>query len=173
MLRHHHIPIDTEIELDSDTLQRAFECLPAGARREQWTAMVARERNEVTLSGLVKSYQTRRHGISLRLESGSSKTGSRYPTQAQKQGLNGAPSITPGIGEFPLFLLHFHSRKLLQALAFALVKSTIGFSGRVIFQRRGRTNSSLRESVTRLSPGNWKRTAVGKLLQRVRSRRVR
>jgi len=38
-------------------------------------------------------------------------------------------------------------------------------------RRRGWTNSRLRESATRLDPGNWKRTAVGKLLQRVGSQR--
>ena len=38
-------------------------------------------------------------------------------------------------------------------------------------RRRERTSSHLRESATRLDPGNWKRTAAGKLLQRVGSKR--
>jgi hypothetical protein len=87
VLRHYHIPIDAEIEASSDALERRFEGLPACVRREEWTPTVARERNEVALSGFLKSFQTRRHGVSLRPQSYSSQertqVGSHYPTQAK------------------------------------------------------------------------------------------
>jgi hypothetical protein len=68
--------------------------------------------------------------------------------------------------EFPLFPRHFHSRNLLEPLAFSLVESSIAFNGRAIFQRGKRTNGHLRESVTRLGPGNWKQVAVESFLRR-------
>jgi hypothetical protein len=68
--------------------------------------------------------------------------------------------------EFPLFSRHFHSRNLSEPLAFSLVESSIAFNGRAIFQRGKRTNSHLRESATRLGPGNWKQVAVESFLRR-------
>ena len=64
VLRHHHIPIDVETEAASNALQRSIEPLPACVRREQWTAMIATERNQV--GGFLKSFQTPRHEVSLR-----------------------------------------------------------------------------------------------------------
>jgi hypothetical protein len=67
--RHDHIRIDAEMEADPDALQRGLERLPAYVRRQQGTAMIATERDEVALSGLVKSFQTPRHGAQLTLGS--------------------------------------------------------------------------------------------------------
>jgi hypothetical protein len=57
--------------------------------------------------------------------------------------------------EFPLYWRHFHNRKLQGPLALLLAESSIAFSGRAIFQRREQTSSRLRESATKLGPGNW------------------
>ena len=73
MLRHHHITVNTEIEGGSDTLERCLERLPAIVRREEWTARVTRERDEVVLSGFVKSFQTGWHGARLLSQSQSSQ----------------------------------------------------------------------------------------------------
>ena len=69
VLRHHHISIDAETEAEPDALQHSLERLPVCVRRQQWTAMIATERNEVALSGLLKSFQTPRHRVQLTLGS--------------------------------------------------------------------------------------------------------
>jgi hypothetical protein len=82
VLRHHHIPIDAETEAASDALQRSLERLPACVRHEQWTAMIATERNQV--GGFLKSLQSPRREVGL-----SPATSPRKP----KQGLNGPPAL--------------------------------------------------------------------------------
>ena len=72
VLRHYHIPVDAQIEAFSDALQRSLERLPTCVRREEWTAMIARERYEMALTGFLKSFQTGRHQVSLRALSHSS-----------------------------------------------------------------------------------------------------
>jgi hypothetical protein len=82
VLRHHHIPLDAEIEAASDALQRSLERLPACVRHEQRTTMIATERNEVALFRFLKSFQTPRHEVSLRPATSPLKP---------KQGLSGPP----------------------------------------------------------------------------------
>ncbi len=70
LLRHH-----AESEAASHTLQRGLERLLGCVCQEQWTTMVATERNEVGLSGFVKSLQTPRREVKLRPNN--------FPTQAK------------------------------------------------------------------------------------------
>jgi len=86
VLRHHDITIDEKAETASDALQRSFKRLLACVRREQRAAMIATERNEMALSGFLKSLQTPRHEVSLRFLTTPLKP---------KEGLNGAPSLLP------------------------------------------------------------------------------
>jgi hypothetical protein len=87
MLRHHDITVDAKIEGDANTLERCLERLPASVRREERTAMITRERNEVALSGFVKPLQAGWHRARFLSRSQSSKLqgriGGRYPTQAK------------------------------------------------------------------------------------------
>ena len=55
MLRHDDISVDTEAETPSDVLQSDLKDLLRGVRCKEWTAVVATERHEVTLSGFVIS----------------------------------------------------------------------------------------------------------------------
>jgi hypothetical protein len=65
VLRHHHIPVDAQTEAASDALQRGLEGSIGDVRSEQWTTLVAAERNKVGLSRFVKTFQTPRHEASL------------------------------------------------------------------------------------------------------------
>lgn len=80
---HDHITVDAKFETEAHTLQSGLENLPGHGCRERGTTMVRGEGHEVSLPGRVKSFQSPRHGASLRL-----KTAPLKP----KNGLNGPPA---------------------------------------------------------------------------------
>ena len=81
VIRHHHVPIDAKTETASDALQRVLERSLRTGGDERGTAMITTECDEVSLPGLVKSFQSPGHDARVRQ--------ANCPTQA-KTGLEWA-----------------------------------------------------------------------------------
>ena len=70
MLRHDYVPVNPKPEAAPDPLQARLEDSPAFVRGEQLTAVVTAECDEMTLTTLVKAYESPRHEDNLVLFAG-------------------------------------------------------------------------------------------------------
>src|SRR6266446_8003088 len=82
VFRHHDVSVNAKLETSPHPFQRSLEHSPLRVCRKQRTTMVAAERHEMTVSGVVKTLQSPWHGRSLCLHKSPLKP---------KTGLNGPP----------------------------------------------------------------------------------
>src|SRR5258708_36909207 len=85
VFRHHDVSVNAKLETPPHPFQRSLEHSLLRVCRKQRATMVAAERHEMTVSGLVKTLQSPWHGRSLCLHKSPLKP---------KTGLNGPPVLS-------------------------------------------------------------------------------